>query len=432
MQRIACFLLMMVCLQAKDQMAEVSFYGANDKMVYQNLPFHLKTDKTHLGVKFGVTVFNIHLENCVPSIDDSVSEYFAAYVFLPKECHPEDIISELIAHGADFVFIDIREATKINQSIASNKYDVPVFLIDDKIGYDIFGIRGGETKKKFITILFLATESKEKSDSVRLTFFYEPAYEYSKKFLDVLNQVYQTLRDRAVFEPAIVTFASKSEEFIRSHCVSQGNYCALEPNLKNAATGKDVVLEGVRQKCIYKISVKDYFAYMTQFYANCVHEFSEKCSQGICKSLGISYDEVKKCFNESFSRTGSVQYDNENTLLREEKEKYKKMGVEHFPEIFINGVIYRGTLSYFDLLLSLCSALHEESKDCRNLSLEGEHEINLFSLIFVSISVFSIGVVVLAVLCRRIARKKYLTELNRSVDRYVTEYSRVKEETPRD
>lgn len=411
------------------QSAELSFYNSEGKITYVTLPYYLKPERVQYGVKFGVNTFNILLRECKPVLDDSLEEYFAAYVSLGRECAPEEVLNELIAHGADFVFLDVRDSSKVGSGVASNRYDVPVFFIDGRTGADPFSL--GSTKKKFVTISFLMPEGGGKGNAVKLQFFYEPAYEYSKKFIEVLEKVYFTLRDRVVFEPVVVTFSSKAEEFVRGHCVSQGNYCALEPGLKGTATGRDVVLEAIRQKCVYKAGVKEYFSYMDGFYSKCVHEFTEKCSLDLARGNSLYPEDIKKCVTDSFSKTSSDVYQNENELLREERDKYKRLGVERFPEIYINSMLYKGSLSYFDLLLSLCSALHEESKDCRNLSLEGDSEVNLIVLVAVSLSVFAVGVAVLAFVCRKIARKRYLMELNRSVDRYVTEYARVKEDTSR-
>lgn len=431
MKSLFCLFLGFLSTNGRNQMAEISFYGSNEKMMYQNIAYYLKPEKSHIGVKFGVYVYGISLNVCTPKLDDSIPDYFAAYVTLPTNCVAEDILNDLISHGADFIFLDVREASNVSLSVTSNKYDVPVFIVDDRIGSDIFNLGKEENTKRYISILFLANGLNEKDNSAKLTFFYEPAYAYSERFLSIIGQVYSTLRDKAVFEPMVVTFSSNSDELKSKHCVTRGNYCSIEPEIGNASTGREIILEGIRQKCIYKISMNDYFAYMSLFFITCLPDVSESCSRGLCYSLGIHFDEVKKCLNESFSKSESDFYENENSLLREEREAFRNFGVKNYPEIYINGKQYSGTLSYFDLLLSLCSALHEESKDCRNLSLEKQHEVNLTTLVLVSLTLFGIGVAGLAVLCRKIARKKYLMELSKSIDKYVTEYSRINDDSTR-
>ena len=68
-----------------------------------------------------------------------------------------------------------------------------------------------------------------KSNFVNLDFYYIPSYEFSSKFIDVLSHVYHKLKDRVLFEPHLVTFTSKSEEFIKNNCVGNGTYCAFDP-----------------------------------------------------------------------------------------------------------------------------------------------------------------------------------------------------------
>lgn len=40
---------------------------------------------------------------------DGMEEYFAAFVKVSNECDPKKIISQLKAHGADFVFMDLSQ-----------------------------------------------------------------------------------------------------------------------------------------------------------------------------------------------------------------------------------------------------------------------------------------------------------------------------------
>ena len=165
--------------------------------------------------------------------------------------------------------------------------------------------------------------------------------EYSHKFITVLEEVYHKLKDRVLFEPHIVTFASKSSEFTSHNCVSGGAYCAFEPHTDSAASGRDVVLEGLRQKCIYKANIADYFTYMDAFFGSCSKVLTEECSKRVLRKTSLDWDHIKKCVDNSFHGINKVSYLNDNEVLADEKEKFKKLGTASFPNVFINNALYK-------------------------------------------------------------------------------------------
>lgn len=66
-------------------------------------------------------------------------------------------------------------------------------------------------------------------------------------------------------------------------------------------TGRDIVYESIRQKCIYKTGTKYYFRYMRSFYEECFESMTEKCSINLMKSKSIDYTSVLKCVSGSFN-----------------------------------------------------------------------------------------------------------------------------------
>lgn len=261
-----------------------------------------------------------------------------------------------------------------------------------------------------------------------MNFFYVPSFEYARKFIETLREVYVSLKDRVNFEPNLVTFSSKSQEFITSNCVSQGKYCAFDPDNDGPITGRDVVLESIRQKCIYKTGTDHYFSYMAKFFDSCINDFTKDCSNKLIKKIGLSSSDIDDCLRGSFHKVNASKYDNENDILAAEKEKVKKLGITNFPNIYINKILYNGTLSPFDLLLSLCSSLNDETQECRNLKLDSETDLNITSILVVFITIFIVCLVVMAYVCKKIAKKRFERDLNIAVDTYVTQYSSINNE----
>lgn len=241
----------------------------------------------------------------------------------------------------------------------------------------------------------------------KLDFFYSPSIEYSHRFLESLESVYDKLKDRILFEPHLVTFASKSQEFISKNCVSNGEYCAFDPNHEGKQTGRDVIMEGLRQKCIYKKGLSQYFAYMRGFYEKCFTVFTESCSKTIVDRLGFDWEQLRVCVDKSFHGPLKNLVQNENEILADDKEKMKKTTTSNFPNVFINNVLYRGSLSKLDMLLSICSSLHDEVHECQNVDLSPYAEVSIFQMVAFQLSVFLLGILVMAFVCKRIAKDKY-------------------------
>lgn len=244
-----------------------------------------------------------------------------------------------------------------------------------------------------------------------------------------MDDVYSKLKNRIIFEPHIVTFSSKSNEYIANNCVSRGKYCAFDPDNEGPITGKDVLLEALRQKCIYKAGTEHYFYYMKLFYSFCISEFTEECSEKLIRKSGINLKDIKYCVNNSFHNIDNKLTDNENEIFAEEKEKVKKLGITHFPNIYINNVLYHGTLALYDLQMSMCSSLNDESQECRNLGFDSGSNTEILIIIVIHILIFIIGVMIMATICKRIAKKRYEKDLNNVVNKYVSEYSSIREDS---
>lgn len=193
-----------------------------------------------------------------------------------------------------------------------------------------------------------------------------------------------------------------------TNCVSNGAYCAFDPSHFSTATGRDVILESIRQKCIYKINIVDFFAYMRGFYLKCFDSFSENCSKSVVDENWIDWTQVQKCVVNSFHPTQKTAFLNENDLLADEKENIKNLGTNNFPNIFINNIIYKGTLSRFDLLFSICSALHDDVHECRNIGMFPYDDIAFWQLVLIQLTVFVVGTGFLAVICRKYAKRQYM------------------------
>lgn len=124
-------------------------------------------------------------------------------------------------------------------------------------------------------------------------------------------------------------------------CISNGKYCAKH----NFDSGKELIMETLRQVCIHKTDQNKWFAYLNKMIRNsndCIKERSaeklKECSLTAMKENGIDSQGIESCVEKSFFEPGNLESD--NYLLRKFRELAENRGVTYTPYIQINGDEY--------------------------------------------------------------------------------------------
>jgi hypothetical protein len=98
-------------------------------------------------------------------------------------------------------------------------------------------------------------------------------------------------------------------------------------------------MEDLRQICIHRSDNSVWWYYASMFGDQCLNLSNpESCSETIMKTLRINVDFVKSCMKESFE--GNPRYA-ENQVLKNERNNFVKRGIQSWPTLVINQVIYR-------------------------------------------------------------------------------------------
>lgn len=409
----AALLARALCLQAPHS-ADVSFYDEGGNYQSYQLSYYIAPDQVDTGFKFGVEVYNVSLLDCLPRMEAVEDDYFAAYVLVPANCSVAQVIYELESHGADFLFVDAAQSG-LGLADTFNKYDEPVFFLDATVVPNLFQL-GAERAQRYITVYL--REEAEGAEVVQLQLFYEADYALLAGYLEVVGEVLRRLGDKSVFEPVPVTFSSHDADFAREHCIADGAHCALPPAPQSAVSGRAVVEESLRQVCAAKLSTRQYLQYMGYFLRMCVEKFTAECSAAAATRAGLQPARIAACVEESAPKPGEP-----NPLLLAERMKAKAMGLRQFPEIVIDNALYRGTLAKLDLLLSVCAALGDASDACKDIGLEAGNDLDLPSVLLAALLLFGLAVLLMAWLCKKVARERYMSELNRTISKYVAEYA---------
>lgn len=110
----------------------------------------------------------------------------------------------------------------------------------------------------------------------------------------------------------------------------------LELNIKNE---RIVLMENIRQSCIYKLNeqnIETYWDYMIAFSDTCADLnnplFDHECSEGVMSALGLDKNSIEKCMKNLISAPGKIEDDYK--LIMQKK-------IFKVPEITMNGIKYR-------------------------------------------------------------------------------------------
>lgn len=161
----------------------------------------------------------------------------------------------------------------------------------------------------------------------------------------------------------------------RSQCINHGRYCAPDPeqDFSKGYDGKDVVVQNLRQACLYKIANESakswlWWDYVTDFAIRCPmkeNKYTKECADQVIKSLGLDLKKIDECI-------GDPQADVENPVLKAEQDAQIGRGprgdVTILPTLVINNRQYRGKLDKSAVLKAICAGFQETTEPAVCLS----------------------------------------------------------------
>ncbi|KAL6502463.1 Vacuolar-sorting receptor 3 [Orobanche hederae] len=155
----------------------------------------------------------------------------------------------------------------------------------------------------------------------------------------------------------------------RSQCINHGRYCAPDPEQDFSAgyDGKDVVIENLRQLCVFRVAKETkkpwvWWDYVTDFQIRCPmkeKKYNKECAESVIRSLGLDLKKIEKCMGDSDADSG-------NPVLKEEQDAQVGKGtrgdVTILPTLVVNSRQYRGKLEKGAVLKALCSGFEETTE----------------------------------------------------------------------
>ncbi|KAK4437983.1 Vacuolar-sorting receptor 3 [Sesamum alatum] len=167
----------------------------------------------------------------------------------------------------------------------------------------------------------------------------------------------------------------------KSQCLNHGRYCAPDPeqDFSSGYEGKDVVLENLRQLCVFRVANETkkpwiWWDYVTDFQIRCPmkeKKYNKECAEQVINSLGLDLKKIEKCM-------GDPEADSDNPVLKEEQDaqigKGSRGDVTILPTLVVNNRQYRGKLEKGAVLKAICAGFEETTEP--SVCLGGDVETN--------------------------------------------------------
>lgn len=177
------------------------------------------------------------------------------------------------------------------------------------------------------------------------------SYEFLRSFnYDIKNFGEYVKFDPMFYSTFCQTCISGSHFTESENCVSGGRYCAPEEisdtNLFQV-NGSQVMVEDLMQHCINKLYPSKFFDYASSYLDNCllVQVTSlEDCTSKSLKSVGISRQDLKGCYDQSFNGKSKSYLLEDNTVLGSMRDIQNELQIPFYPYLLLNNVSYRVTL----------------------------------------------------------------------------------------
>ena len=425
----------------------------------KNLDLQLKSQPIDMEFSsFGKNPSNFHVRGQIYlSNDENSTACDPLNMTLISDEENEEKIDKfpilLIKRGGCSFTTKVRNAQNIGASmvfIADNKHENihSIIMADDGTGNDIvipsamISYEDGNTIIKYmnenkneliiVDANFGVVEDENKNDvkNVTFEFFFSSSEVRAYEFLRNVSEYLNDFGEQIIFIPHYVThrspFYDKSNTNPIENCVSFGKYCYFPKETTVEKDGRNIVIEDVRQKCMYNLSVNknkisNYFKYMNSFYENCLNvednkRINEECSQIALVNAGFTQDYLNNCVKESFFSNKynlAEMIENDNSLLANDYSIQNDYILTTFPAVSINKKRIKGAIKESVVISKICEEVEKKPNFCLNNGIVSKKGMS-FSSIFFIICFFILINVIIFILCRNYIQKRVYERVNNS------------------
>ena len=198
------------------------------------------------------------------------------------------------------------------------------------------------------------------------------------------------------FSPHYITYKSLEYSINNNktipNCIGKGLYCALPRYDIGILDGRNIIIENIRQKCIfniaknkynstkYKLSEKNlkeknliYFNYMANFKEHCINKteagnkFDSDCAEKVLNIIELDKDFVEECIESSYISEDDLNKINTYKILEEENNAKSLYHIRILPSILINKKQIASTWNSMNVMEAICAGFNKRHFLCNQI-----------------------------------------------------------------
>jgi hypothetical protein len=305
---------------------------------------------------------------------------------------------------------DIKKIIMTDDGSGNDIY-IPIAMISQDDGTKIINyLIENKNSNAIVEINF--TKKIVKNKTLDVKFFFSSSNLRAYELFNNLGQYMNKFGDQVDFTPIYVVHRSpmydENNPIRVVNCVSKGKYCYFPKATTITNDGQAIIMEDLRQKCIYNLAKTSnnifmYLNYLKTFHAECLVkenkiQFNEKCAKDVLKTLGYSILEIDSCMAKSFRATdllSNTHIDNENFILESEYEELIKYKLTIFPSVIIDNKQLDGVIKETKIITEICNLIKDKPGFCFEMIGKGSAErkkfiilMLIFILVVINIFIF--------------------------------------------
>ena len=270
----------------------------------------------------------------------------------------------------------------LEEDVSGSDIKIPVGLISLYNGRILHNYIDTYPKNRIMVEINIQPTNPKKK--VELKLFFSSSEVRAYQLLSNITSYLDKYDDQVTLIPIYVTHQipgydpnNAKREF---NCVTKGKYCYFPKETTITQDGREILLESLRQKCMYKKSLKAkkmkyYFDYMDKFYKNCLAvptpRFNDRCSKQNLDLMGFGVDFLDECVGDSFGVKTLLSLsfvDNENYIFKQDYEEIIKYKLSSFPAAVVDDQPIDGIIKEYKIANALCKAVKVKPDFCIFLS----------------------------------------------------------------
>ena len=279
--------------------------------------------------------------------------------------------------GASMLIL-INQGNSVSNEETGNDLYIPVAFISKKDGKIIENYIMNNPGENILVEINFKPKQKQ---FVEFKFFFSSSEPRAYELLGNMTSYMDHFGKQVIFTPYYVVHKNPYyvEENPNSNinCLSRGVYCYYPKETTITQEGRKILLENIRQKCMYELNkennIKQYFKYLATFAKLCINvekkSLTRECSQLTLKNLGYAEDYLDECIAGSFgvaqySLSSNTYIEKNNKILEKEYKEILKYKLTSFPAIIINEKPMEGIIKEKNIVIELCNGVIEKPNFC--------------------------------------------------------------------